>query len=113
MVLLLYLLQCRKRHLDCGRHCGAAFIGLGHVPILSAVCGAALAYFGLGGVANNFITARNDLKVAKYHYYADNDRDKLIAAYKDAMNRASWAPPALRGSQPLEPSTAQPTQKIP
>src|SRR6516165_1429762 len=79
--------------------------------ILSAVCGAALAYFGLGGVANNFITARNDLRVAKYHYYADNDRDKLIAAYKDAMNRGRRAPPAQGGSQRLDPSSGHPRRK--
>jgi hypothetical protein len=60
--------------------------------IASALCGAVLAYLGLAGVSSSFIKARNDLQIAKYHYYTDHDRDKLIAAYEKAKVLASYIP---------------------
>jgi hypothetical protein len=82
---------------------------------LSAACGALLSYLGLGDVSSNFIQARNDLQIAKYHYESDKDREKLIAAYEEAKGRASWVPKGLStadsGKQPHEPAAAQQPQK--
>jgi hypothetical protein len=59
---------------------------------LAAGSGALLVYLGLVRVSANFIKARNDLQVAKYHYYTDKDREKLIAAYEKAKELASYVP---------------------
>jgi hypothetical protein len=93
---------------------------------VSSACGALLAYLGLGGVSTNFIKARNDMQIAKYHYYADRDREKLIAAYEKAKSLASYVPatpsttdkgqqqqPNPAGAQPPEePAGAQPAEQL-
>jgi len=79
---------------------------------LSAACGALLAYLGLGGVSASFIKARNDLQMAKYQYYTDKDRNKLMAAYGRAKELASYVPamPAMtdKGQQPVQPPQKSP-----
>jgi hypothetical protein len=66
---------------------------------ITAVFGALLAYLGLSGVSTSFITARNDLQIAKYRYYSDKDptakdRETLIAAYEKAKTLAAYIPSA-------------------
>lgn len=100
---------------------------------LGAVCGALLAFLGLSGVSEGFITARNNLQIAKYRYYTDKDRAKLIAAYEKDKALAAYvpkapseadkgaqppdvpkAPPVVdKGEQRSEPAGAQPPQKNP
>src|SRR5580693_1439736 len=68
---------------------------------ITAVFGALLAYLGLSGVSTSFITARNDLQIAKYRYYSDKDptakdRETLIAAYEKAKTLAAYIQPPPR-----------------
>jgi hypothetical protein len=67
--------------------------------VVSAVFGAVLAYLGLTGVSSSFITARNNLQIAKYRYYSnknptDKDRETLIATYEKDKTLASYLPSA-------------------
>jgi hypothetical protein len=83
---------------------------------LAALCGALLAWLGLGAVSANFIKARNDLQIANYHFYTDHDRGKLIAAYEKAKALASYVPsvPAITDKgPPPEPINAKPAEKSP
>lgn len=72
---------------------------------LSGACGALLAYLGLTGVSTSFIKARNDLQIAKYHYYTDKDREKLIAAYEKAKALASYIPAAPTAAEKTPPKS--------
>jgi hypothetical protein len=80
---------------------------------LSAAFGAVLTSLGLSGVSANFIQARNDLQVAKYQYYTDKDRDKLIAAYAKAKTLAAFIPATDQGQKKPDASGKQPAQKSP
>jgi hypothetical protein len=82
---------------------------------LAAVCGALLAFLGLSGVSDSFIRARNDLQIAKYHFYTDKDRDKLIAAYERDKALAAYVPKAPSATEPgkTEPGKTEPGKTEP
>src|SRR5262249_28670087 len=63
--------------------------GLG---LIAAVLGGILTSLNLTSASANFLTARNLLQIAKYHYDQDNDEGKLLDSYAKAKALASFLP---------------------
>jgi hypothetical protein len=62
------------------------------LALIAAVLGGILTSLNLTSASANFLTARNLLQIAKYHYDQDNDEAKLLDAYARAKALASFLP---------------------